>query len=580
MRHRFVFPFLKGFLLVFASLPLLHGSAFCADRNAFVFTGYDLNASVTPATQSLAVKGKVILRNDTEAPQTRPVLQISSTLEWEKITLEGGGQVQWISQPYASDVDHTASLNEATVTLPEAAAPGSTVTLNIEYKGTVPTSTKRLTEIGTPEDQALRSDWDMISEHSTAVRGLGYVVWYPVATEAARLSESNAMFSEVARWRQRHATTPMRVNFCHMGAGATSDDIQTNGKTIAGQTKPGCKTIEFNLANIGVPTFVIDKFQKLERPSITIYHSAAETQQARDYALEFERQQPFVESILGPAKGKAELIQLTGVNATPYESGATLFSPLPGAERLELDIPIAYQLSHICLDSKRPWISEGVAHLMQGIVIENVNGRRNAIRYVSQFGSALAHVDRPAPAASGEKTASAGSNQPLVTTNDELFYRAKAFYVWWMLRDMIGEGALSSALMAYRAEEDKEPSYIQRLIESKTAPKRDLEWFFDDWVYRDKGLPDFRIVTAYPRKLLNGAWVVAVTVENKGAAGAEVPLRARASQGERSTRVLVKGGEQAFVRLELPGTPIELTVNDGSVPESDTTNNVFKVTVQ
>ena len=41
-------------------------------------------------------------------------------------------------------------------------------------------------------------------------------------------------------------------------------------------------------------------------------------------------------------------------------------------------------------------------------------------------------------------------------------------YVWWMLRDMIGEPALKKAIAAYRPEQDKEPSYMPRLIEAHT----------------------------------------------------------------------------------------------------------------
>ena len=64
-----------------------------------------------------------------------------------------------------------------------------------------------------------------------------------------------------------------------------------------------------------------------------------------------------------------------------------------------------------------------------------------------------------------------------------------------MLRDMVGETAMQSALGKYHPGADKDPSYLQRLLQ--TASKRDLEWFFDDWVYRDRGLPDFHVASAY-----------------------------------------------------------------------------------
>ena len=89
-------------------------------------------------------------------------------------------------------------------------------------------------------------------------------------------------------------------------------------------------------------------------------------------------------------------------------------------------------------------------------------------------------------------------NRSLVNTTSEELYRSKAMYVWWMLRDMVGEAALKKAIAAYRPEQDKEPSYMPRLIAAQT--QRDLEWFFDDWVYRDRGLPDFKVESAFPRK--------------------------------------------------------------------------------
>src|SRR3984957_13326188 len=83
----------------------------------------------------------------------------------------------------------------------------------------------------------------------------------------------------------------------------------------------------------------------------------------------------------------------------------------------------------------------------------------------------------------------------LVNPPDDALYRSKAMCVWWMLRDMVGEAALKKAIAAYRPEQDKEPSYMPRLIAAQT--QRDLEWFFDDWVYRDRGLPDFKIESAF-----------------------------------------------------------------------------------
>ena len=144
-----------------------------------------------------------------------------------------------------------------------------------------------------------------------------------------------------------------------------------------------------------------------------------------------------------------------------------------------------------------------------------------------------------------------------------------------MLRDMIGDTRLRIVLFAYEGFGDKEPSYVQRILEK--ASQRDLEWFFDDWVYRDHGLPDFKVESAFSRKTLSAAYVVTITVDNLGAAGAEVPVTVKFPGGEVTKRLEVRAKNKAVIRVEVPTTPQEVVLNDGSVPESDTTNNVFKI---
>ena len=42
-------------------------------------------------------------------------------------------------------------------------------------------------------------------------------------------------------------------------------------------------------------------------------------------------------------------------------------------------------------------------------------------------------------------------------------------------------------------------------------------------------------------------------------------------------RLEVRAKNKAVIRVELPAAPQEIVVNDGSVPESNMTNNVFKI---
>jgi aminopeptidase N len=166
-------------------------------------------------------------------------------------------------------------------------------------------------------------------------------------------------------------------------------------------------------------------------------------------------------------------------------------------------------------------------------------------------------------------------NRSLVNTADEELYRSKAMFVWWMLRDMVGDEALRKALASYHPEQDKEPSYMPRLIAAQT--QKDLEWFFDDWIYRDRGLPDFKVESAFTRKTLPEGYMITITVSNLGTAGAEVPLTVRFAGGATTKRLVVRGKSNGVIRVEVPKAPEQIVVNDGSVPESDMTNNVFKV---
>jgi hypothetical protein len=54
----------------------------------------------------------------------------------------------------------------------------------------------------------------------------------------------------------------------------------------------------------------------------------------------------------------------------------------------------------------------------------------------------------------------------------------------------------------------------------------------------------------------------------------------RIEGGEVTKRLVVRGKSTAAIRIEVPSRPEEVVVNDGSVPESDMSNNTFKVEVE
>jgi hypothetical protein len=249
-----------------------------------------------------------------------------------------------------------------------------------------------------------------------------------------------------------------------------------------------------------------------------------------------------------------------------WEGSDLLLSPFPaGQNDAQLSVNLTHLAAHAYFHSARVWLDEGFAHYAQLRTIETASGRKAALSAMNQRMDALAIVDSGSP-----ETA-----QPLVQAHDEIFYRTKASAVFWMLRDIVGESALQQALKEYSPERDREPSYFQRLVEKYA--RKDLEQFFDDWVYRDHGLPEFKIIDIYSRQTLTGAYLATVTIENSGSAGAEVPVTVRAKTNDAAARLWVPAKSKASVRVSLPLAAIEATVNDGSVPEIDPTNNTMVV---
>ncbi len=579
--------------LLFVAGLLLPAAAI--DRNAFTTTRYQLEVHVDRNSHVMAVDGKLTLRNDSKSPQKVLALQVSSSLNWNAITMDDK-PLQWLSDNYTSDIDHTGSLSEAIVNLPKEVPPGAFITLAVQYGGTVTADATRLTRVGTPEDMAARSEWDEISEPFTAVRGLGYVTWYPVAIDAVSMSDGNAVFDALAAWKHRHANSAFDARIIVTGGETESLCVAVNAETSScGEgrevTDPdsGAKGKEFSntLTLTGleetIPTFALANYVQLDRPTITFLHVPEHTQIARDYALAAEANDPLLHDWLGDVHQPARVIELTDPKPTPWQNGSIVFTPLRSWPTDTLQLLLMSAQVAARFHSPHLWLQDGMERFMQCVSIDSRSGRKAALDYLDAFREMLVKAEeashpKPDGAAKPANEASPADNT-LLNTNDELYLRGKSSFVLWMLRDMLGDTAMQSALAKYRSGADKDPSYFQKLLQ--TSSKRDLEWFFDDWVYRDRGLPDFHVASAYVRPLLSEGtvknYLLTVTLEDRGHAGAEVPVIIQTPSGEKVIRVLVKASEKDSGRLELPIAPDKITVNDGSVPEANIQNNVYDV---
>jgi hypothetical protein len=559
------FKLTRPFLLVLVLALCTHAAAL--DREAWTITRYDLNATVTPVSNLFSAEGILRLRNDSKQTQKNVVLQISSSLNWDSVALTNE-EVQWLAQPYESDIDHTGRLSEAIITLPEAIAPSGTIEVHVRYSGVIKADATRLTRVGMPEKVAASADWDQVGEQFTAVRGVGYVAWYPVATEAATLSEGHALFDAIARWQERSRESTLNVSFNTIA----KVTLVTNGqpRDAASPTKT---QVSFQSLDTNVPAFTYGAFEVLDRPAMTMYFLPQHSSSARDWALAIEQIAPTISEWFGPPKRKITIVDLGEDRASSFAAGPFLFAPLSAASQQAVALEATPTMVHAAVSSNRHWIGEGLGQFAQMLLLEKNSGRPQVLAHFSRISKALAQAEQQQSRASDSPASRA--SQSLITSADPAFYRTKAMFVWWMLRDMLGDEVLQHAIASYRSADDKEPSYIQGLLEVRA--KRSLEAFFGDWVYRDNGLPDFKVESVYPRKTLNNSYVVTVTVANSGRAGAEIPVTVRASRGERTARLFVPAAQKATVRIEMAAYPTEVAINDGSVPESDATNNTFTV---
>ena len=551
--------------------------AFALDREAFSIQRYDLDVRVEPEQHRLAVRGKITLRNDSDALQKIAVLQVSSSLDWRAVRA-GEKSLQFVTQPLTSDIDHTGSVSEAIVTLPQAIAPHESVELDIAYEGVVVLDATRLTRIGAPEDSARSTDWDRIDSSFTGVRGAGHVAWYPIATDVANLSEGDSLFQALARWNAREmgATAHLKVSL-------NTEDAESRAALILDQ--PTCfrwtqlmsrrdfaqADCTFPALGEVAPSFAIGQFGAVDRKSITVLNLASHAAAAESYADAAEKVAPLIADWFGAPREKAVTVDLPDPGAAPFESGSFLMTPLASADPKLVGLVAAHQLTHASFSSPRPWIGEGLAHFAHVVYLEQEKGRQAALDYLGAHRSALHAIESSDSAAASESDAS----RSLVNGTSEELIRSKALSVWWMLREMVGDVALKKAIAAYKPEFDKDPSYMPQLFAAQT--QRDLGWFFDDWVYHDHGLPNFKVESAFARSATPNLFVLTITLENSGTAGAEVPVIIRMAKGETVKRIEVRAKSKATVRVETPTAPQEIVVNDGSVPESETKDNVFKV---
>jgi hypothetical protein len=587
-----------------------------AERSAPTFTAYDLDVHLTPASAAIYVRAGLTVRNDGPTPLTRLVLQISSSMHWDALSAPSLPSGPTTPLPFAAhlidtDADHTGKMNEAVVSLPQPLTPGASLSLIALYSGAIPPSAERLQRIGAPDDQALTADWDSILPSLTALRGFGNVLWVPVSETPVFLGDGARLFQSVGRAKLRQSAASVRLRlaiayigdppdaafFCGQRQQLTA--ISDNAGLPASES-PGVATAIFDTQPLGfrAPSlFVTDRPASQTGTPANPTLIAAVTDHY-DALPTYSSAAALVEPLLTNWLGARPLTTLSLIDHTgqPFQDDSLLVLPMRADEPATLAPSLAHSLTHAWIRSTHPWIDEGLAQFLSLLWIERTAGRAAALAELQDAARSLALIEPEVPADSPSTSAlssqsSSSSNPPvqpgvppstvspagqsLADATTDIFYRTKAAAVWWMLRSIVGDDALKQALQTYRldASLDRDPVGLQHTLENSSH--KDLRWFFNDWVYRDRGLPDLSIVSVTPSQLTSRAglpagWLIAVEVRNDGYATADVPVTVRSDSASQTQRLRIPGRSTASTRIVFAGTPALVEVNDGGVPETQT----------
>ncbi len=546
-----------------------------AERESITFTRYALDIHLIPRDHRISVHARIGLRNDGPEPLTVVPLQLSSSLTWSSVRV-ADKPAQVDIGAVKSDADHTGKLNEAVVHLSAPLPPHGELALDAFYSGAIPQDATRLTEIGTPPDLAANADWDGIAPDFTGLRGFGNVVWYPVASVPVALGDGDKLFSEIGLTKLRQISATMSLSITdevYLGGSSAAlptvailDGIQVPLTTVAKSTSsdlPTILTCSLPPMPLGfsTPGLFLAVRTDASGNDLRFFARPENLAATQSYMTASTMVASLIRQWLGAhAKSDLTLLDLPSAQDAPFEDRQTLYTGLRNTGPDHLVGTMSHALAHAYFLSRRPWLNEGVAEFMASLRTEQVSGREAALSQLDSLRPALALAE-PANA-----SANADAGQPLVRAHDAIYYRTKANYVLWMLRAIAGDGSLAAALHSYDAARDTTDDYFERLLEQTSGKK--LDWFFEDWVYRDRGLPDLSIVSVFPAPASGAdSFLVAVTVSNSGDAAAEVPVTVTSAETTATERVLVPARSTAVRRILIQGRPDEVQVNDGTVPE-------------
>ena len=566
------------------------------ERSAIVITATRLDVHLTPAEGREEARATLTLRNASGGALRRIPLQISGSLRWESVAASTPGglrPVAFTQAPISTDTDHTGYAQEAVLTLAEPLAAGASVTVAALYAGEIRQSAQRLEVLGVSAERAAAQDWDAIvpttDAGATALRGFGDVLWYPVAAATAALGDGNQVVQAVARQRLLGlaATMELRLTVEYTGDPPNAaifdgelralDHVADTDTQLIDATQ-GVATAEFPAGPVGyrVPSLFLTAQAAVMTEDELLSVVTARTEAVQSYGSAAAQVRPLLEQWLGPTP-RMPMLLLDHAGSRFEDAGFLAMRLEAGQSNAQIVPELMTPLVHAWFGPGRSevaraglWLDQGLPELMGLLWTERTVGKPAALAELGQASALLALAEpdfTTHPEAVGE---------PLPGASAQVYLRLKSASVLWQLRELLGDPVMRACLAAWRHSVSVNPKLegeagaFQRTMEA--ASKQDLGWFFDDWVNRDRGLPDLTIVAAIPRAEpaqagKNSGYLVAVEVRNDGDAVADVPVIVHGLTTSQTERLRIAGHASNSVRIVFEDQPESVQVNDGSVPE-------------
>jgi hypothetical protein len=508
-----------------------------ATRRAILFTKYALELKLETQDTTMHARAIVTVKNESATALSAIPLQISSSLGWEAINAEGK-PLRFAHHTVPSDADHTGAMNEALVTLAAPLAAGAEQTLTVFYSGPMAPTAQRLTSIATPPDALGDGDRFFSAIGTTKLRESAATVSMTVTEEFHGAAPTVAFLDGV----------PVPVEVTPAAEGSDLPGIAT---AKLKETKLGFATPSLFLAQRTLET----------GGNLKLYARQSNAAATQSYMTAASILSSQMTDWFG-AKAKTDLSVLDPAEAedSPFEERALVVTNIANVDPKKLLGPMSHLLTHAYFRSPHPWLEEGVAQFMASVWTEHQDGREAAITQMDNQRGALSLAEPADP--------NHDAGQPLVRAHDPIFYRTKAAYVFWMLRGIVGDKPLMAALEQYDPAADLPNGYFEQLLERTSGQK--LDWFFTDWVDRDRGLPDLSIEAITPSPgSTEDSYIVAVTVSNSGTAVADVPVSVSSTDATVTARMRIEAGGRVTRRFLVHGRPKQVQVNDGTTPETE-----------